>query len=168
MVVASHCIRQQFSQLQYFSTPRLTRALSASGIEMADLSPETTTLKTGITVLMPVLSLHGFSHDAEDSGSSPGGRFATVTFKRNNLEIGLIVRSKSKLGCPNYTLGHGYAGHARVMAEINTDCNPKLIPDDFISYHAVDGSDPFDALKSDLETYFFHCCQTTLMLLMLQ
>ena len=122
---------------------------------MADLSPETTTLKTGITVLMPVLSLHGFSHDAEDSGSSSGGRFATVTFKRNNLEIGLIVRSKSKLGCPNYTLGHGYAGHARVMAEINTDCNPKLIPDDFIAYHAVDGSDPFDALKSDLETYFF-------------
>ena len=28
MVVTSHCIRQQFSRIQTFSTPRLTRALS--------------------------------------------------------------------------------------------------------------------------------------------
>ena len=51
-------------------------------------------------------------------------------------------------------MGHGYAGHARVMTEIETKCKPRLIPDDFISYDAVDGGDPFDALQSDLETYF--------------
>lgn len=102
---------------------------------------------------MPLLSLHGFSHDLDTSGSSSGGRYAAVTFIRNNLEIGLIVRSQAKLGCPNYSLGHGYVGHASVMTEIDSECKLRLVCDEFHSYIAVDGGDPFDALKSDLERY---------------
>jgi hypothetical protein len=120
---------------------------------MAEQSPEFITLNDGIAKLMPLLSTHGFSRESPDLGSSSAGRFAAVTLKRDNLEIGLIVRFGTKLGCPNYTLGNGYAGHARVMMELNPECQPKLVPDDSISYCAVDGSDPFDALKFDLETY---------------
>lgn len=143
-----------FLKPERLSLTQLPGCCYSLGVSMTDPSPELTTLRSGIAKLMPLLSLHGFLYDLDTSGSSSGGRYAAVTLKRNNLEIGLIVRSQTKLGCPNYSLGHGYAGHASVMTEIDSECKPRLACDEFHSYIAVDGGDPFDALKSDLERYF--------------
>ena len=112
---------------------------------------EQQTMDAGVGKLMPLLSPYGFSHASSDTGSSSGGRFATATFTKNNLEIGLIVRFGSELGCPNYSEGNGYAGHGGLMSAVDPDAEPRLVPNGPISYCAVDGGDPFDALMYDLE-----------------
>ena len=108
-------------------------------------------MDAGVAKLMPLLSSYGFSLASSDTGSSSGGRFATATFSKENFEIGLIVRFGSELGCPNYSEGHGYAGHGGLISAIDSDAQPRLVPNGPISYCAVDGGDPFDALMHDLE-----------------
>jgi hypothetical protein len=118
---------------------------------MGRTSPEQQTLNAGVMKLIPLLSSYGFSVAASNAGSSSGGRFATATFTRGKLEIGLIVRCSSELDCPNYTEGHGYAGHSELIAALQSGIEPKLVPNGPISYWAADGGDAFDALMYDLE-----------------
>ena len=106
---------------------------------------------TGVLKLIPLMSSYGFSHETSDSGTSSGGRFATVKFTKDALEIGLIVRFGSELGCPNYSEGKGYAGHCDLMSFIDPCAVPKLVPNGSISYCSAQGGDPFEALLYDLE-----------------
>jgi hypothetical protein len=128
---------------------------------MAKENPEGDTLAAGIAKLMTLLAAHGFSHISGDSGVASGGRFATANFRRKNLEIGLIVRSKSSLGCPNYTEGHGYAGHSDLIAELDPSFEPRLVTDSGMDYHARDGGDAFDALFEDLQNIILPTLENT-------
>jgi len=118
---------------------------------MGKLSPEQQIMNAGVAKLQPLLASYGFSNASLNSGSSSGGRFATATFTRDNLEIGLIVRFGCEFGCPNYTEGNGYAAHGALILALVPNAELRLIPSGFVSYCAADGGDSFDALKEDLE-----------------
>ena len=107
-------------------------------------------LCAGIEKLRAVLEMVGFRYEPGDVGVSCGGAFAAGFFRRGDLEIGLIVRSRNELGTPNYTQGHGYASHEDLFRELGHDGEARLVPGDFPSHVARDGSDPFDALEGDL------------------
>jgi hypothetical protein len=118
---------------------------------MGRLTLEQQTMNAGVAKLMPLFSAHGFILASSDTGISSGGRFATATFRKGNLQIGLIVRFGSELGCPNYSERNGYADHGGLISTIDPGAEPRLVPNGPISYRAVDSGDPFDALMDDLE-----------------
>ena len=98
-----------------------------------------------------MLGRHGFQQEQDEVGAASGGLFATVTFRRGRLAVELIVRRRNQLGCPNYTAGAGYAGHADLVAALGAGGREQLIPkaETFV-YQARDNSDPFRALETDL------------------
>jgi hypothetical protein len=58
---------------------------------------------------------------------------------------------RDQLGCPNYSEGHGYAGHAGMFRELGKTGNERLIQGGRLSFRARDGGDPFDALLADFD-----------------
>lgn len=112
-------------------------------------SAEANALEEGVQLLLPLLTKAGFTYRAGDVAASSGGRFANGFFLRDSTEIGLIVRSQCQLGTPNYSRGHGYASHDRVLVALGLEDKSRLTrPDDF-TYAAKDGGDPFQALFDD-------------------
>lgn len=112
-------------------------------------SDERAFLDRGVRKLRALRKQHGFEY--EPGEYSTARSFATGFFRRGKLEIGLIVRSKDRLGCPNYSEGHGYAGHEDLFWALGQEGEAWLREGEFLSYHARDGGDPFRALKHDLE-----------------
>jgi hypothetical protein len=110
---------------------------------------ESVFLSAGVERLRPLLEGVGFSYQPGDEAASSGGPFATGFFRRGDLEIGLIVRDRNRLGCPNYSVGHGYAGHADLLWALGRDGQGRLV-EGFTSYAATDGGDPFLAFEADL------------------
>lgn len=82
---------------------------------------------------------------------SSGGSFAVGFFRRGPLEIGLIVRNRNELGCPNYFAGKGYAGHDDMIWALGADGKEQLVAGEWLSFQARSGGDAFDALRHDLE-----------------
>ena len=57
------------------------------------------------------------------------------------------------MGVANYSRGHGYASHDRVLAALGLEDKSSLTrPDDF-TYAAKDGGDPFQALFALFEDF---------------
>ncbi len=112
-------------------------------------SPEVKALEVGVQLLMPLLTQAGFTYRAGDVAASSGGRFASGFFIHEAIEIGLIVRDQCRLGTPNYSRGHGYAGHHRLLAALGLDGQSRLVQHDHFSLSAKDGGDSFQALYED-------------------
>ena len=106
-------------------------------------------MRSGLEKIRPLLGLEGFRFEPGDEAASSGGAFATCVFRRGSLQVGLIVRNGNQLGCPNYSAGHGYAGHDDVIWALGRDGKAQLVLRGR-SYTAADGGDPFDALATDL------------------
>jgi hypothetical protein len=118
---------------------------------MTESSVERTTLDQGVDRLRPLLEGRGFTYSAGDEAASSGGRFAAGSFRRGTLEIGLIVRDRVALGCPNYSTGHGYAGHDDVIQALGADGRQQLVAGEGLAFRARGGGDSFEALRQDLE-----------------
>ena len=112
-------------------------------------------LDAGIAHLKPLLEGHGFRFSRGGDGVSSGGSFAVGRFVRSPLEIGLIVRNKGELGCPNYSRGSGFAGHEDLFAELGYSGQELLVrasdEPGHLAYVGKDGRAPFEALHADLE-----------------
>ena len=115
------------------------------------LTAERTFLDAGAAKLLPVLTPHGFDYVPRDSGVSSGGSFATSSFRRGALEVGLIVRNGAVLGCPNYSVGQGFGGHDDLIASLGAAGREKLISGPWPSFVGREGADAFEALSADLE-----------------
>ncbi len=115
-------------------------------------TPERAALDAGAERILAPLSAHGFEYSRGDQGVSSGGPFAVGFFRRGALEIGLIIRSGHELGCPNYSAGRGYAGHADLMYELGAAGREQLVEESWWAFKGRDGGDPFEALRHDLET----------------
>jgi hypothetical protein len=115
--------------------------------------PELTSLNAGLEKLRPLLSSDHFQLNHGNDGISSGGSFAVAFFRRGILEISLIVRNKTELGCPNYSEGNGYAGHNDLISALGHEGREQLVAGGGTSYVAKGGGDPFDALRSDLEQF---------------
>ena len=115
-------------------------------------TPERAALDAGAERLLAPLSAHGFAYSRGVQGVSSGGPFAVGFFRRGPLEIGLVIRSGHELGCPNYSAGRGYAGHADLMYELGAAGREQLVEDSWWAFKGRDGGDPFDALRHDLES----------------
>ena len=113
-------------------------------------SPEANALVAGVELLEPLLKQAGFSYRSGDSAASSGGPFANGFFVRDEIELGLIVRSGCRMGVPNYTRGHGYASHHQVLAALGVEKESMLTQPDHFSYSAKNGGDTFQALYEDL------------------
>jgi hypothetical protein len=109
-------------------------------------------LRRGVQRLTPTLTAHGFQYTDGDQAVSSGGPFAVGFFRRGPLELGLIIRSRDRLGCPNYSVGHGYAGHGSLVWALGADGTERLIEVEHVHMKDRDGGDGFDALLEDLET----------------
>ncbi len=112
---------------------------------------ERATLDAGVEKLRPGLSSRGFEYSMGDQAVSSGGPFAVGFFRRGMLEIGLIVRDRIALGCPNYSSGHGSAGHHHLIWALGAEGKEHLAPGKWLSFEARTGGDPFEALRHDLE-----------------
>lgn len=106
-------------------------------------------LEAGVARLIPLLSAHGFVR-AESEAGRAHSYFATTTFRRGTLEIGLIVRDKNRLGCPAYSAGDGYVGHTELLQALDPEREAALVLDEFVHFKAADSGDPFEALRADL------------------
>jgi hypothetical protein len=121
-------------------------------VEMAqDSNTQQALLDDGVQQIRTALSARGFEYSAGDQGVSSGGRFAVASFRRADLILGLIVRHGTGLGAPNYSMGHGYAGHDRLVVALGRSGEERLVETRRFSWGARDGGDPFDALLHDLE-----------------
>lgn len=109
-------------------------------------------LRRGAQKLLPTLTAHGFQYTEGDQAVSSGGPFAVGVFRRGQLELGMIVRSGDRLGCPNYSVGQGYAGHGSLVWALREDGNERPVEDEHVHMKDRDGGDGFDALLQDLET----------------
>ncbi|RYG87658.1 MAG: hypothetical protein EON58_20560 [Alphaproteobacteria bacterium] len=118
---------------------------------MSHQSSEREFLRYGVLKLRPILAPAGFMYFSGEVAVSSGGPFATATFRRRNLEIGLIVRDRDSLGCPSYFEGDGYAGHSDLIEALGMKGKAHLVPGDQVAYRSADGGDPFDALLADLQ-----------------
>jgi hypothetical protein len=67
------------------------------------------------------------------------------------LQIGLIVRDRIALGCPNYSAGRGYAGHHHLIWALGAEGKEQLVPAEGLSFKSRAGGDSFEALHHDLE-----------------
>jgi len=113
---------------------------------------ERRTLEDGIELIEGLLRSYGFErYPSDDDGVSSGGSFATCEFRRDDLEFGLIVRHQTKLGCPNYSEGKGYAGHQDMIRHLGKAGSERLVAGEFLSFEDRLGGNPFQALKYDLQ-----------------
>jgi len=110
-------------------------------------------LDAGVARIAPSLARYGFTYVPGDTASSSGGPFAVGYFRRGDFEIGLIVRNQRGLGCPNYSVGTGFAGHCDLMDTLGAQGSSHLIPGPWPTYVSADGSDVFEALAADLERF---------------
>jgi hypothetical protein len=117
------------------------------------VSSEQQTLRDGVERVEQVLRSHGFTHTLQEPGISSGGPFAVAEFRRGKLNIGLIVRNKDQLGCPNYSVGQGFAGHQDLIAELGHTGEEQLVSGSDLSYVGKDDQNPFDALIADLQEF---------------
>jgi hypothetical protein len=108
-------------------------------------------MDAGVEKLRALLTAHGFDYDAGHDGSASGGPFAISYFRRGSLEIALIVRNRTELGCPNYSEGKGFAGHSDMVWALGYEGKAQLVSGEWLSFVAKDGGNPFDALRADLE-----------------
>jgi hypothetical protein len=109
----------------------------------------------GIEALRPAFAMRGFTYVPGVRATASGGPFTTAFFRKGDLEIGLIVRNTNQLGCPNYSIGRGYAGHEDVAHALGYSGTQQLIAGQHLEYVARDGGDPFAALSADLDTLIF-------------
>jgi len=122
------------------------------GVPVESCEPaERTALEAGAARLRPLLGSFGFAYVPGYDGCSGGGPFAVSYFRRELLEIGLIVRQQAKLGCPNYSVGEGWVGHEDLLAVLGHDGRARLVPGEWPAWVAADGGDGFAALRADLE-----------------
>ena len=115
------------------------------------LTAERVFLDAGAAKVLPVLTPHGFEYVPGYVGVSSGGSFATGSFRGGAFEIGLIVRNRAALGCPNYSVGEGFAGHDDLIAALGAAGTERLISGTWSSFIAREGTDAFEALSADLE-----------------
>lgn len=116
------------------------------------METERETLERGISLIDELLLAHGFKrYSGDHDGVSSGGRFATCEYRRRDLRLELVVRSKTGLGCPNYSEGNGYAGHSDVIKHLGCSGVERLIGEEYGRFRDRHGGDPFDAFKHDLE-----------------
>ncbi len=115
-------------------------------------STERITLERGVEKLRDLLSARGFEYSSGDEAVSSGGAFAVGVFRRGALEIGLIVRHGIELGCPNYSVGRGYAGHSSLVWALGAEGKEQLVAGKVVSFQAREGGDAFEALRHDLES----------------
>ena len=121
----------------------------------ATLTPERVFLDAGIAKIASRLARCQFAYVPGDTATSSGGPFASGLFRRGDIEIGLIVRNRNTFGCPNYTVGSGFAGHDAVMDALGARGRARLVPGPWPTFVASDGSDVFDAFADDLEQFLF-------------
>src|SRR4029077_8663648 len=109
-------------------------------------------LQTVVNRLDPLLERHGFRFSFALSGVASLGEFATGFYVRDNIRIGLIVRSA--LGAVVYEAAGYKMSHGEYMAAIGhaEDCSFQF---DKASRSAVGrgGMDPIEALIRDLTLY---------------
>jgi len=117
------------------------------------VSSEQQTLREGVERLEQVLRSHGFTHTLQEPGISSGGPFAVAEFRRGTLSLGLIVRNKDQLGCPNYSVGQGFAGHQDLIAELGHAGEEQLVPGSDLSCVGKEDQNPIDALIADLQAF---------------
>jgi hypothetical protein len=113
--------------------------------------PERTRLNDGLSAIRPLLEARGFTYSEAEQAVSSGGSFAVANFSRGDMEIGLIVRNGSQLGCPNYAAADGYVGHDDLIWALGHEGKEQLVEGDWHSFRARDGGNVFDALRADLE-----------------
>jgi hypothetical protein len=106
----------------------------------------------GIAGLRGRFATRGFTYLPGTHGISSGGRFTNATFRRAVLEIGLVARDGNQLGCPNYSVGNGYAGHTAVIWALGGAGTEELIAGPGLTFVARNGVDPFAAFVADLDT----------------
>lgn len=126
-------------------------ALDAYPVTVPPPTDEQAFLQVGLSKLLPLLAARGFAPDPMETGRGHMP-FATVTLRRGTLEVGLIVRERHLLRCPNYSAGRGYVGHDDLLRALNPHHPAALVPAEAesIHYRAADGGDPFNALRADL------------------
>lgn len=109
----------------------------------------------GIAAVHSGFAMRGFTYSPGTRATASAGPFANATFRKADLEIGLIGRNTNQLGCPNYSVGRGYAGHGDVIWALGRAGTEQLIAGQGLEFVARDGGDPFAALSADLETLIF-------------
>jgi hypothetical protein len=114
---------------------------------------ESAFLTAGVNALRALLEPRSFCFQADTSATSSRGSFAAGYFRRPDLEIGLIVRNGSQLGCPNYSAGRGFAGHGDLVAALGAAGREKLIEGPHLEFVSRNGGPAFDAFHADLETF---------------
>jgi len=108
-------------------------------------------LNAGCQTVRALMVARGFAV-SDQHGVASGGAFATMTFRRGPLEIGLIARDGG-LGCPNYSIGTGYVGHQDLMKVLGAAEAGSLVPGNHLAYRHRDGEDPFEALVDDFRRF---------------
>lgn len=109
----------------------------------------------GIAAVRGTFAERGFKYLPGTRATASAGPFATGSFRKADLEIGLIVRNTNQLGCPNYSVGRGCAGHEDVMWALGHAGSEQLVAGQHLEFVARNGGDPFTALAADLETFIF-------------
>ena len=123
---------------------------------MNSSNPARRVLEAGLATIRPLFDVRRFSVTVKDGQGH--GRHAIATFRREKLEIGLIVRiaeNRGYLGCPNYSEGAGYVGHGEVIAALGHAGEERLVKGEYLEFRDRSSGDPFDALRSDLEQIVF-------------
>lgn len=108
-------------------------------------------LMAGVERIAPILRAAGFEFTPLHSAVSSGGPFANGVFRRDPYEVGLIVRMRRHLGCPEYSDGRGKVAHDDVIWALGREGDERLVTQLGVSFEARDGGDPFAALGWDLE-----------------
>jgi hypothetical protein len=111
-------------------------------------------LAKGVESVRDLFESRGFAYCPEAAGTSSGGPFASAHFRRDDLDIGLIVRERRRLGCPNYSLGKGFAGHESLARALGVGGQEELVEGKHLEFQSRIGRDPFLALRSDLANLF--------------
>jgi hypothetical protein len=103
-------------------------------------------LKSGLSILEPLMRAHGFSVHLTGMGSSSGGPFATAEYRRGNRR--LEVHYRHTLGLITYHLGSASLSHEDYMWSV--------LGQRWASHYPGFSSDPLDGfrhLREDLEQY---------------
>jgi hypothetical protein len=109
-------------------------------------------MNSGVEQIRPYLEARQFEYSSGEQGVASAGPFAVASFRRRCLQLGLIVRQGSGLGCPNYSDGTFYVGHHDLIASLNADGREKLVEGTWPSFTARHGGDAFEALRDDLDS----------------
>ena len=118
-------------------------------------SREAKVLAAGVDLLRASFEARGFTYHSGTNATSSGGPFATGHFRKGSLEISLIVRNKTQLGCPNYSEGNGYAGHDDIVRTLGFAGQEALVHGEQLGFVSRSGGDAFEALGADLSQIVF-------------